>query len=316
MRNLFRPSWPLWRRHRLEVFFDDDYLVGQTIGAEGLFDPLRPKRIADALRASPAARFIRWRRPEMASLEALRRIHDPAYLEKAGRPDFLAEVFPFHKVDPWDTDLWEAMLLVTGGTILALRTAVKERRPAANLSGGFHHAAPAAAAGFCVINDVAVAVADLRAQGFTGDIAIVDLDYHHGDGTEECLIADRRTWLLSVHPSAWRETGKRERIHRMVPNEVSDDDYLRVVGEGLAQLEGECTPAALVYVAGVDPWEEDLLTSMRLSEAALLRRDWIVADWCAARRIPYAIVPAGGYGPLAWRPTASFLNSLCTGRRP
>ena len=295
---------------RLAVAFHESYILGQTFGQEGLFDPLRPFRIHEALSKHRKARAIHRLRVEPARMEDLLRVHPRHYLERARQASFLGEVFSMHRVDPWDTGIWEGILYATGGTLAAVDHARRTGTPAANLSGGFHHATPDQAAGFCVINDIAVAVAAQRENGFTRPIAVIDLDYHHGDGTEACLVADPLTWTFSLHPSAWQETGKREAIRRSVAVSVSDEGYLAAVREGLAALAKQCQPALVLYVAGVDPWCEDRLGDMRLSEEALLARDQLVRAWADSFGAALAIVTAGGYGPEAWRPTANFLASL------
>jgi acetoin utilization deacetylase AcuC-like enzyme len=302
-------------KSRLAVAYHESYILSQAFDAEGLFDPLRPFRIREGIVQSRFAKHLHWLPVEPATPEDLARIHSPAYLQRAQLPAFLAEVYSLHRIDPWDTEIWDAVLHATGGTIAAVDHALRTGNTAANLSGGFHHAAPEQAAGFCVINDVAVAVARLRATGFREPIAVVDLDYHHGDGTELCLRDDALTWNLSVHPGAWQDTGKTQRVHRIVSVDAADDTYLDVVREALAALN-HVQPQLVIYVAGVDPWREDRLTNMLITEEGLLRRDRLVQGWAASHGAPLALVTAGGYGPDAWRPTANFLKHVLAGEKP
>ena len=115
-------------------------------------------------------------------------MHDAELLESLGRPETLARVFA---VDPSDVPVDEVMTtvrLACGGDARRPRARRSApRAPALNLLGGFHHAAPGAAGGFCPVNDVAVAVAALRAEGFTGRVAVLDLDAHPPDGIAACL---------------------------------------------------------------------------------------------------------------------------------
>ncbi len=300
-----------WRPPRLLAFFHEAYAINQPAPSRTtLFDPLRPMRIQQDLARSPRAALVAWRQPEIAPEEDLLRVHPAGYLDEARRPHFLAEVFAMHRIDPWDTELWDAIRLAVGGTVQAAREALRTGIPAANLAGGFHHAAPHQAAGFCVLNDTAVAVAALRAEGLTEPVAVIDLDYHQGDGNEECLAGDRATWILSLQAAWWRDTGKAELISRTVPADIADDAYLGALEVELQTLARKVRPKIVFYIAGVDPWIGDAMCDMQLSSRAMLARDRMVAAWARGQGAALVILPAGGYGAEAWRPTARFLRAV------
>ncbi len=307
MFRLFRRPAP-----RLAAVYHDAYLVSPSaVERTGLFDTERPARIRRALESNRRLRrCLRWLTPEPVAHEDLARIHAPAYLQEASQPAFLAHALHLPNLDPWDRDVWEGLLLATGGTLLAMLEAIETRLPTANLTGGFHHAGPARAAGFCVINDVAVGIAGLRARGFHGNIAVIDLDYHHGDGTEICLAEDNHTWCLSLHADLWHETGKPEIIHRRVGDDIGARDYLAALDDALQELTRRMRPDLVVYLAGSDPWEGDGLCPMRLDAATLLARDTTVHAWARSHDSAFTVLPAGGYGAESWRITAQFLEYL------
>src|SRR4030095_9273029 len=97
--------------------------------------------------------------------------------------------------------------LAVGGTVDAAREALRHKCATLNLLGGFHHAAPSHGGGLCAVNDIAVAIASLRADGFDGKIAVLDLDAHPPDGTAECLRGDDQCWIGSLSGSAWGDHG-------------------------------------------------------------------------------------------------------------
>src|SRR5712671_4381560 len=148
------------------------------------------------------------RRPDFAAWFLLERGalapgHTPELLESLDRPETLARIF---SVDPGDIrpdEVLTAVRLACGGTLQAARSCLRPRargvaRRELNLSGGFHHAGRARNGGFSPVNDVAIAVAALRHEGFRGRVAILDLDAHPPDGTADCLRADREVWIGSI----------------------------------------------------------------------------------------------------------------------
>jgi acetoin utilization deacetylase AcuC-like enzyme len=309
--------WDRFRKPRIAAVFHEDYVTGyDPVGPDGIFDPLRPARIRAALLKSPRRRLIHWISPPYADTVDLERVHPPAYLDTAATPAFIAEVFGLHHILPWETELWDGLRRAVGGTVAAVDYALAGKLPVFNLTGGFHHAHPQRASGFCILNDVAVALAAARARGFGGKVAVVDLDYHHGDGNEECLKNDSDTWLLSLHAAEWSDAEKGEAIRLQIGTELDDAGYLAEIRRGLRELETKITPQLVIYVAGTDPWEKDKMCNMRITEAGMLRRDLEVAAWASGRGASLVVVPAGGYGIETWRLTANFAASLLEGAIP
>jgi len=118
------------------------------------------------------------RRPRRAEYEELARVHTPELLDSLGQAETLARIF---SVDPTDVPVDETMYtvrLACGATIGAAREVLSAlnlrsaRRCALNLLGGFHHARPDVAGGFCPVNDVAVAIAAVRADGFSRSVGV------------------------------------------------------------------------------------------------------------------------------------------------
>ncbi len=184
--------------------------------------------------------------------------------------------------------------LACGGTLGAARATLNERRPAMNLLGGFHHAAPARGAGFCALNDMAVAVAALRADGFKGRVAILDFDCHPPDGTAECLGRDASVWLGSISGVSW---GELEGVDETVlPAGTSDAEYLVAVDK----LLGRMPEVELVFIlAGGDVLAGDRLGTLNLSLAGVRTRDLKVVQRLGS--LPQVWLPAGGYSAHSWK---------------
>jgi acetoin utilization deacetylase AcuC-like enzyme len=263
------------------------------------FEPRRADLAVWALLERRAIGRSNLRAPRRAEYPELARVHTPEMLDALGHAETLARIW---NVDPADVPVDEAMntvRLACGGTIEAAREMLAPRpralaRRALNLLGGFHHARPDAPGGFCPVNDVAVAVAAVRAEGFAGRVAVIDLDAHPPDGIASCLAKDASCWIGSISGSDWGALpGVDETV---LPERAGDKEYLRA----LDALLGRMPPAQLAFViAGGDVLAGDPLGMLGLSLEGCRERDLRVA--AALSRTPSVWLPAGGYSPDAWR---------------
>ena len=197
---------------------------------------------------------------------------------------------------PWSPELVERGRRAIAGSVHAARVAL-ERGLAMNLGGGTHHAGRDFSRGYCLFNDVAVAVAELRREGLACRALVVDCDVHQGDGTAQILGPDPDAFTLSVH-------GARNYPFQRIPSDLDvdlatgtgDDEYLEALDGALSVAHARLpAPDIAFYLAGADPWEGDRLGRLALSKAGLLARDALVLDRLRAARVPVCVVLAGGY---------------------
>lgn len=182
-----------------------------------------------------------------------------------------------------------------GGTILACRLALAHGF-AANTAGGSHHAQRDGGAGFCVFNDVAVALRTLQAGGEIRRALVVDLDVHQGDGTAEILAGDTELVTFSIHCRTNFPARKQQSsLDLSLDAGTGDDLYLACLAALLEPLLQRARPDLVVYNAGVDPHAADRLGRLALSDDGLRRRDRLVLSACAERGLPLAVVVGGGY---------------------
>jgi acetoin utilization deacetylase AcuC-like enzyme len=282
-------------RRELPVWYSPAYRLPMTgISASVGIEPRRADYVAWWLLDSRALRATSLRAPRRATYDELDRVHTLELLESLGRPETLGRIFA---VDPSDVavdELMTTVLLACGGTLEAAREALARRGPTLNLQGGFHHAGPGSAGGFCPVNDVAVALAALRAEGFGGRVAVLDLDAHPPDGIAACLERDRSAWVGSLSGSDW---GPLPGVDETVLREgAGDDAYLRA----LSGLLGRMPRSALAFVlAGGDVLAGDRFGRLGLTLAGARHRDREVAR--ALQDVPSVWLPAGGYHRDAWR---------------
>ncbi|HSO23555.1 MAG TPA: hypothetical protein VLT81_11630, partial [Chondromyces sp.] len=212
--------------------------------------------------------------------------------------------------------LVELQRLAVGGTIQATRLALQGRCTAINLGGGFHHASRDRGLGFCIFNDIAVAVTRLRAKGFKEPILVVDLDLHDGNGTREIFAHDPTVHTYSVHNEHWADTSAVASTSIALGADVTDEVYLGTLLKTLPDVMTDFRPGLVIYVAGVDPAEDDALGNWNISADGLFRRDRLLLELLRRprRRVPLVVVLGGGYGNGAWRHSARFFAWLVSGK--
>lgn len=232
--------------------------------------------------------------PALAPDGWLRLAHDGAYVDQvvtATVPDRIAREIGFPMTEAVTTRARAA----TGGTVLAARLAL-DHGLALNTAGGSHHARRAHGAGFCVLNDVAVAAAVLLADHDVRRVAVIDLDVHQGDGTADVFAGDERVFTVSVHAERNYPVRKvPSSLDVGLPDGVGDADYLAMLAELLPAVLDRARADVVFYNAGVDPHADDRLGRLALSDAGLAERDRRVIGAVRERGLPLVGVVGGGY---------------------
>ncbi len=248
----------------------------------------------------------------------LRRVHDDDYLLSLTRPGALLPIVGFELPEAQAERVLEAQRTMVGGTLAATRLALASRQTAVSLGGGLHHAFAAKGERFCVYNDVATAVADLRAHGNQARVLVVDLDLHDGDGTRSIFAADPTVHTFSIHNYTSDDVQGVEATAIALGSGVEDGVYLETVRSSLPPVVERLSPEIVFYLAGCDPAADDQIGDWKISGGALLERDRFVLSCvrAGARKLPLVIVLAGGYGLNAWRYSARFLSTLFNRGRP
>ena len=196
---------------------------------------------------------------------------------------------------PWSAALVERARRTTAGTVAAARHALA-RGVGMNLGGGTHHAGYDFARGYCLFNDVAVALARVRADGDARRALVVDCDVHQGDGTAQALAGDPEAFTLSLH-------GARNYPFQRIPSDLDvdlpsgtgDRDYLRALEDALDAALAPARPDVAFYLAGADPFEGDRLGRLALTKAGLRARDELVVERLRGSGAAVVVVLAGGY---------------------
>ena len=239
-------------------------------------------------------------RSSPAPVAWLARAHDPAFVDRmlAGR---LAAEEVRRLGLPWSDALVARARAAVFGTVEAARAALAHG-VAGNLAGGTHHAFADRGEGYCLFNDVAVAVAALRAEhAGAARPFVLDLDVHQGNGTAAMFAGDASVFTLSLHSRTnyplHKETSS---LDVALEDGTGDDAYLALLDRHVPAALDRHAPDLVFYQAGVDTHVDDRLGRLALTHAGLAERDRRVFAWAAERGLPIAFMLGGGYGrPLA-----------------
>lgn len=266
------------------VFVHSARLGGFTLSAEHPFKPERAERTWEMCRSrglleGAGVRTVEIEEPEEGLLETF---HTPEYIALLRRAESGREIDMemLHAgigtaENPVFRGLYTYCALAATASVAAARC-VAGSGSAFNPCGGFHHAHPDRASGFCYVNDAAIAIRHLRGAG--ARVAYLDIDAHHGDGVQEAFYDDPGVLTISIHESGrtlfpWggfeRETGAGagEGFNINVPLEPGTDDraFLILFGEIVMDALRLFEPEIIVGTFGTDTFAADPLTHLRMT---------------------------------------------------
>lgn len=272
----------------MRLYYSDNYEIPLPVGHRF---PIRKYRmLRAALESSVAFEFVP---APLAAAEIIELVHDSQYVR-----EFLAGTLPpsvMRRIGlPWSGGLVLRTLASVGSTLAAARDAL-EYGWGGGLAGGTHHAFRGEGSGFCVFNDIAVAIEALRAEGRIQRAAVLDLDVHQGDGTAKIFEADPDVFTVSVHGQNNFPFRKQvSRIDIALPDGARDEEFLRAVTDVTAQALN-FRPEILFFQSGVDGLASDKLGRLELTHDGLTARDQSVFAACAAAGVPCVVTLGGGY---------------------
>jgi acetoin utilization deacetylase AcuC-like enzyme len=230
----------------------------------------------------------------LCSREDLERVHTPRYLDALFHGT-LTDAEVRRLGFPWSPGLVARSRASVGGTLEAARAALKDGI-AGNLAGGTHHGFPDHGEGFCVFNDIAVAIRALQAERLIRRAVVVDLDVHQGNGTAAIFAGDDSVFTFSMHGEN-NFPFRKQPSHRDVglPDDTGDAGYLDALALHLPEVLETAGADILFFQAGVDPLAEDALGRLCLTHAGLRARDRVVLEAARHRGLPAVLTLGGGY---------------------
>jgi len=276
----------------LRVFSSDAYVVPLPEGHR--FPIEKYRRLRASLLADGVLRPDQVHTPALATRTQLGRVHTTGYLDAVFEGCLSARAL--RKLGfPWSSQLVERSRASAGGTIHAALAAL-EARAAGNLTGGTHHAHAGFGSGYCVFNDVAVAIRELRARALIRRALVVDLDVHQGDGTARACAGDPEAFTLSLHGAKNFPFQKAESdLDVPLDDGTGDEAYLAALDRALPEAFARARPEIVFYLAGSDPLHNDRLGRLGLTLEGLKARDARVISLCLGERVPLVLTMSGGY---------------------
>ncbi|MGD1147717.1 MAG: acetoin utilization protein AcuC [Thermoanaerobaculaceae bacterium] len=281
-------------------------------GAEHPFSPARQQMALDLLAA--LGHQVSWTEPEPATREEILTVHGEVYVavvEAVSAGETVADLEAWGLGTP-DTPavpgIDPAVRAIVGGTLAGARLLSSGRATRVlQFGGGLHHARAARAAGFCVYNDLAIAIRHLTASGLW--VSYLDIDVHHGDGVQAIFYRDEKVQTISLHESGqylYPGTGE---IHELgegmgrglkinLPLEpfTTGDGYLEVFEQVVPPALQAFRPQVLVVQAGADAHFDDALADLALTTRdyeRLFHRILELADALTGGRVLFTL--GGGY---------------------
>lgn len=232
--------------------------------------------------------------PPPASDEDILRVHTPKYFKKllSGKlssADLIALELPY------SDQLLDYFRLTVGGTILTSSRAL-ENGMAFHIGGGFHHAFSDHGEGFCLLNDIAVAIEVLIGEKKAKKVMVVDCDVHQGNGTADIFEGRPDVFTFSIHQMDIYPAQKmKSTVDVGLWSGDGDGPYLSGLKAYFPRLMKEFHPDIVFYVAGADPSARDQLGGLNLSFEGMIERDKIILAGARALGIPVVVLLAGGY---------------------
>lgn len=299
-------------------------LLRYDLGGEHPMHPVRidlTMRLAKSLGVldDPGVELVS---PEPATSAQIERIHTARYAA-AVRDAPIAPWGIGHGLGTDDNPIfwgmYEASALVAGGTLQAVQLVWRgEADHAVSIGGGHHHAMPSSAAGFCVFNDLAIAIAWLLDNGVER-VAYVDTDVHHGDGVQAAFYDDPRVMTASIHQSPislWPNTGFASELGRgdavgtsinvSLPPGATNGDWFRAFEATIPAALRQFRPQIIITQCGCDTHHEDPLADLSLTvdghRAIYARLRALAEELCDGK---WVATGGGGYGlvravPRSW----------------
>ena len=245
----------------------------------------------------------------------LLQVHDPEYLSKIyhGRLDLKEQVLLGLPVTP---QLFQRCATEVEATRQTCDAAMRDGL-AVCMAGGAHHAFKGNGEGYCVFNDVAIAIRDLQMRRPGIRVMVVDTDAHQGNGTNSLLEQDPRVFTYSIHVGRSNYTTRKVNGSMDVETVryVEGEMYLRQLFTTLAAALETFSPDLIIWVAGADNHRNDRFGQMMLSLRDLQRRDEVILSAFLKNRIPVAVLYGGGYNRAQGDTAKIHRNTVATAKR-
>ncbi len=283
-----------------------------NLGAEHPFSPLRVEMVLDLLKEW--GHTPEFSSPQEVGPDELETVHDSEYIkavEAVSSGKAVADIGKYG-LGTADNPIMKGMASgarkIAGGTLLGAQMLLEgSARKVLQLGGGFHHAQRSLAAGFCLYNDLALAINEMIAKGW--HVAYLDIDVHHGDGVQQIFYSNDKVMTISLHESGeyifpgsgWvhelgRGMGRSLKLNLPLEPFTEGESYMEVVEKVVEEALYWFKPDALIVQAGADAHFSDPLADLMLTTQdyeRLFRKIFQLSETLCNNRL--LITLGGGY---------------------
>jgi len=273
------------------IFYSPYYYA--DIGENHVFPIKKFELVRDKLLAEGTLQISEIVEPEAARIDDVLLVHTEDYISRLKNGTLTTKEVRRLGL-PWSEALVRRSFLATSGTINAAKRAL-EAGVSSNLAGGTHHSFPDRGEGFCVLNDVAVAIRVLQKEKLAERFLIVDCDVHQGNGTAFIFESDEYVFTFSMHGAKNYPLFKENStLDIELPDKTGDAEFLETLNEALPRIFLH-DPDIVFYLGGADPFENDKLGRLGLTIEGLRKRDETVLEFAKQREVPIVTTMSGGY---------------------
>ncbi|MBA3783944.1 MAG: histone deacetylase [Acidobacteria bacterium] len=273
------------------IFYSPFYYA--DIGENHVFPIKKFEFVRDRLLKDGTLQTCEIAEPQPAKIEDVLLVHTEDYITRL-RNGTLTTREVRRLGLPWSKSLVRRSFLACSGTVNAARHAL-ENGVASNLAGGTHHAFPDRGEGFCVLNDIAVAIRVLQKENLAQRFLIVDCDVHQGNGTAFIFKDEADVFTFSMHGAKNYPLFKeKSSLDIELPDKTGDAEFLEILDEALPRIFLH-NPDLVFYLGGADPFEKDKLGRLGLTMEGLQQRDEAVLSFAKNKKIPIVTTMSGGY---------------------
>ncbi len=226
--------------------------------------------------------------PQAAALEKIKAVHDEQIVHQVEKEGY------FDPDTPGAPGIWECSLLAVGAALQSASKALKGEKVFSLMRPPGHHATPHSAMGFCYFNSMAIAIQDVNQRKLVGKTAVLDLDCHHGNGTEDFCLGKEEFMYVSLHQfPAYPGTGRQSRancVNYPLPPGTREEDYFSAMESAMKKIR-QFKPDLLGVSMGFDTYEKDPLTQF-----GLVQKDYRkMGKWLKDFNVPTFTLLEGGY---------------------
>ena len=226
--------------------------------------------------------------PKPCSEQGILRVHTKELLEKVKSGNF------YDLDTPALPDIFDYAKLSAGAAILAAGTALKQENTFSLMRPPGHHVGKDFLSGFCYFNNIAIAVKFVQERLGLGRVAILDIDCHHGNGTQDIFLGVDNVLYVSLHRHPFYpgtgQTSEKNCLNFPLRADITEPVYLKTLQLALEKIR-EFRPQLLAISAGFDTYEQDPIASLGLSEKSYVKIGLAINEL----KLPFFVVLEGGY---------------------